>query len=505
MNTPVAADAARGPSDVQTGNVRTMTDPDPMQKAAQEWFRKGTEALQKENYPYAVECFGTAVKMQPDNVVYRQTRHGSIEKMYGENGTGARMASVRTVGIRGRIKKARLKKDWVAVDQAAEEGLYFNPWDAQMYADAGEAAVQRKAIDVAKYTWSKAVKYDLANMAYNRSLGLVLQECNEYKAARDCFRRIYEADPTNAEARRMMSELDAESVMHRGGYDVADTTRDVAEQHEAPVNAYEQDRKARKGQQPTADAPGESDEADLKHAIRKEPDNLNHYLRLAEYYQDQRQFPQSLEMYEQVLEKSPNNTDVLEFKEDVELEILREKLADQSELFRKNPDKKRLKEKIVDLRKQLIKREIEVLEPRIERHPQDMRMRYDLAERFRKTKQHAKAIPLYQQASADSRLKEDALVWLGECFVRDNKLELGKRQFEKAVDSLNAADKPDAYKLAHYWLGRIFEKAGRNDDADHHYTEILSVDYSYRDVQERLEKLQGGDDALKFDDDEGLE
>lgn len=479
-----------------------MSAPDPMKKAAQEWFGKGSEALKKENFPYAAECFGTAVKMQPDNVVYRQTRHGSLERLYGNNGSGARMASVRVMGIRGKIKKARLQKNWSAVDQAAEEGLSLNPWDAQMYAEVGEAAVNREAADVAKYAWSKAVKYDLANIGYNRSLGYVLRDCHEYKAARDCFKRIYEADPTDAEARNMMSQLDAESVMHRGGYDVAETTRDVADKKEETVDAYEKDRRARKGQQMTADAPGESDEADLRHAIRKDPDNLNNYLRLAHYYQEQRQLPQALELYDQALEKSPQSTDILEFKEDVELDILRDKLADTTELLRKYPDRKNLKEKVSALRLQLVKQEIAALTPRIERHPQDMKMRFDLAERLRRVKKFAKAIPLYQQASADTRLKEDALVWLGECFIRDGKLELGKRQFEKAIGLLNATDKPDPFKLAHYRLGQIHEKAGHADEADHHYTEILSIDYNYRDVQERLEKLQGGDAGLQLDEDE---
>ena len=472
-----------------------------MQNAAREWYRKGHEALQKKNFVYAVECFGTGVRMQPDNVVYRQTRHGSLERMYDNNGTGARLASVRLVGIRGRIKKSRLKKDWSAVDQAAEEGLYLNPWDAQFFADVGESAVQRKAREVAVYAWSRAVKYDLNNIAYNRSLGHVLRETGQYKEARDCFRRIYEADPTDSEARSMMSQLDAESVMDRGGYDVAETTRDVVAQQETQVDAYEADRQARRGQQANAAAPGESDESDLRHAIRKDPDNLNHYLRLAEYYRGQRQLTQSVELYEQVLERAPHNTDVLELKEDVELDILRDRLADADELFRRHPDKARVKETVATRRAELVAREIEILEPRIERHPQDMKMRFDLAERFRRTKQYHKAIPLYQQSSADIRLKEDALVWLGECFVRSGKLPLGVRQFDKALESLNASDKPDPFKLAHYWLGRIAEKGDRCDDADHHYTEILSVDYGYRDVQVRLEQLQTSVDGLEFDDD----
>jgi len=475
-----------------------------METAAQDWFRKGTEALQKENFKYAVECFGTSLKMKPDNVLYRQTRHGSLEKMYGGNGSGAKMASVRMVGIKGRIKKAQVKKDWAALDLAAEDGFFLNPWDPQMYAAAGEAAVQREFWEVARYAWAKAVKYEITNMAYNRSLGEVLRELREYKAARDCYKRIHDADPTDTDARSMMSQLDAESVMDRGGYDQADSTREVATTQTESVNAYEEDRRARKGKKKEAEAPGESVEADLRHAIRKDPDALNNYLRLADHYRTARELSKSLDLYEQALEKSPNSTDILELKEDVELEILNDKLSEKADLSRKHPDKKRLRDQVVELKQTLASREMEILEPRIERHPQDMKMKYDLADLYRRSKQFAKAIPLYQQASADIRLKEDALVWLGECFVRDRKLDLGRRQFERALESINAADNPEPFKLAHYWLGRIYEKAKRSDDAATHYTDVLSVDYGYRDTQDRLESLQGAADELKFDD-EGLD
>ncbi len=473
-----------------------------MQRAAQEWFRKGTEALQKGNFKYAVECFGTSAKMQPGNVLYRQTRHGSIERMYNNNGTGAKMASVRMMGIRGRIRKLQLQKNWDGVDQAAEDGVLLNPWDPQMFAAIGEAASQRGHWEVAEYAWSKAVKYDLNNIAYNRAFGKVLAHQNKFDAARSCFRRIYEADPTDSEARAMMNQLDAESVMHRGRYDQAESTRDVAAvQQETQVNAYEEDRRARRGKQATADAPGESQEADLRHAIRKDPDNLNHYLRLADYYRTERRLSESLEMYDQALEKAPKNTDVLELREDVELEILKEKLAEKEELLRRHPDKQRLKDQVAELKKKLIAREIEILEPRISRHPQDMKMKYDLADRYRRTRQYAKAIPLYQQSSADTRLKEEALVWLGECFVRDRKPDLGRRQFERALETLNGTDRPEPFKRAHYWLGVIYEKAGRVSEAADHYTEILSIDYGYRDTQKRLEQLQGRDDQISLDDD----
>ena len=65
-----------------------MSEPDPMQKAAQEWYRKGTEALQKQNFDFAVESFGRAVSMKPDNVLYRQTRHGKFFGLHGNEFPG---------------------------------------------------------------------------------------------------------------------------------------------------------------------------------------------------------------------------------------------------------------------------------------------------------------------------------------------------------------------------------------------------------------------------------
>jgi tetratricopeptide (TPR) repeat protein len=477
---------------------------DQLSKAAQEWFRKGTEALHRNNWDFAIECFSNCIRMKPDNVLYRQTRHGCIRKKYDDNGSGARMAGVKLMGVRGKIKKARMQKNWTAVDQAAEEGMTINPWDAQLYADIGEAAVEQERGDVAAYAWEQAVKQDMTNIGYNRSLGYVLRDRGQYDKARECFARIYKADPTDADARSMMSRLDAEQTMDGGGYEKAKDTQDVKVAKEEPVNAYEADRQARKGGAPAADAPGESAELDLIHAIRKDPKDINNYVKLAELYRSERKLPQSIEQYDKALEVSGNDTAILESREDVELELIRERATEAADRARKNPDKDRLKEKAIALRDEYVTRQIDVLKPRVERHPNDTRMRFDLAELYRKTKQYTSAIPLYQQASADSRLKEDSLVWLGECFIRTGKLDLGRRQFEKALETLSK-EKPDAFKTAHYCLGRVYEKAKKNDLAESHYSEILLMDYEYKDVQKRLEDLQAASGGLDLLDDEEVD
>ena len=72
-------------ADSLTDSIRKQGMSDPLAKAAAEWFQKGTEAMGRENWDFAVECFGSAVKMKPDVVLYRQTKHGCSRKRYAKS------------------------------------------------------------------------------------------------------------------------------------------------------------------------------------------------------------------------------------------------------------------------------------------------------------------------------------------------------------------------------------------------------------------------------------
>lgn len=469
---------------------------DEREKGAQHWYKKGAEAMGHKNWDYAIKAFGNAAALMPEVLLYRQNKHGCIRKSFNENGTGAKMAGMRLMGIRGRIKKCRMQKDWKGVETAAEEGLLVNPWDAQLMFDLGDSCQTQQNTSVARYGFERAVEYDKDNIEYNRRLGNLLFELRDYKAARACFERIYKLDSNDGEARSMMSRIDAESTMDIGGYDNAENTRDVkVEQPEVRKNAYDEDREGRGGKPKAADAPGESDEADLLHAIRKDPKNLNLYLKLADLYIKDRQFGKAQDQYNKALEIS-NNAEIREKLHEVQLTMLVNELSEATDRARKNPGKERLVEKVNALKGELLAKEIEFLTYSVELHPNEMRKKFDLAKRLMNNKEHAKSIPLLQQSVSDPRLKVDALVMLGECFVKDGKLDLGRRQFEKALDGLSAADKPDPFKTAHYYLGRIYEKAKKRDQAEHHYGEILAVDYEYKDVLKRLEGLGGAEASI---------
>jgi hypothetical protein len=109
-----------------------------------------------------------------------------------------------------------------------------------------------------------------------------------------------------------------------------------------------------------------------------------------------------------------------------------------------------------------------------------------------RVKKWALSIPLLQQSSADTRLKAEALINLGKCFVNDGKRPLGLRTLERVLPEVGPHDQKELFCEAHYLLGCLYQEAGDVAKAVDHFTEVIGVDYDYKDAAKRLDEIQGG-------------
>lgn len=450
----------------------------PKDKLCADCWRRGTEAMQKQNWDYAMEMFATCVNIKPDNLVYRQTLRGVTQRKYGDNKTGAgAMEKMKLIGIRGRIKKARSKQDWEEMDKAAEEGLRINPWDPALHCDLGEAALKREFMEVAEFAFECAFKAELKNKEYALKYAEILKTRGKYKQAATVLEHVFKLDPNDMAVSREITRLQAMQTTVDGGFEEAESTLDLKKK--GPVAA-------RPGE---LVAPGQSEEDDLKHAIRREPERLENYSKLASYYRRERRYEEARELLQKALQMSGGDVGYREQIEDVELDLLRHNRDVARDAAAADPTARKNYE---DLEKELVKRELEVFLSREQRYPQDMRLKMEIATRFMRFQKWQEAIPRLQKAQQDSRLRAQALAHLGMCFYKDGKLSLAKGQLERAVPDLNHDRDPKLFKEAHYNLARILEELGETEKAEQHYGEVLVVDYDYRDARQRLERIQAG-------------
>lgn len=465
-------------------------------KWAAENYRRGNEAVEKKNWDLAVENYGMCVKLVPGNLHYRQLLRQTTRKKYNDNGTGAGMlAKAKLMGIRSRVSSAKKKADWAEVDKACEEGLQINPWDVQLLADLGEAHKKQENLDIARESYRLACMIDKSNKDLHRSFAEILAEKGEYDEATRIWEHVYKLDPLDGHARNMITSMQTLKTTHRGGYDDAKSTLDVSVKNDekANRNAYDDYAPTSKSQA-NAFAPGESVENDLKQAIRKEPDNIAHYTKLGLYYRKNKQLDEAAEILTKAVQISGNSADIRELVEDVELDKMRINIELGKARAAKSNDPVD-RENVSALSIELIKREIEVLGARVERYPQDMNKKYDLALRFMKTQKWTLAIPQLQKACLNPRLKGKALLALGKCFIYDKKLPLARAQLERALPEMNHDNDPDSFKETHYLLGRVFQELGDKLNAEKHYGEVYAIDSDYKDVRKRYEDIQGGASA----------
>jgi tetratricopeptide (TPR) repeat protein len=464
--------------------VSVETAVDNKKKIAADCFRKGNDAMEKRNFDYAVKMQSQAVQLIPDNLMFRQTLRGCERYLYANNKLGARFARLRLrlKGIRGKIRKARSKSDWGALDQAAEAGLTLNPWNAQLNADMGEACFQRGYNELAEFGYKIAVENDPENRRFLEKLGEVYELRGNYSAAIDCWKKISKLYPNDGQVRAKITGLEASRVMDHGGYEGAKTTQEVKK------TAYDDYRPATDKHVPDAVAgPGASVEGDLLRAIRKNPADKGTYLKLSEIYRKQKEFDKAEEILQKAFEATGSaDLNIRQIIEDVELERRRHEI----ELGRAIVKDEAGKRNIEALKRELHQREIEILTTRVERYPMDAGLKYDLATRLMKSKDFKKAIPLLQQATVDQRREAKVRVALGKCFIAEKQIKLALYQFEKSVEKINAHDDPELYCEAHYILGRLCEDEGDPEKAEKHFSDVLSVDYSFKDARERLERLQ---------------
>ena len=422
-------------------------------KAASKCYRTGNEALEKQNWDYALQMFSTCASMVMDNVMYRQLARKTAYRKYDDNKTGAgTLSKSKLIRIRSKIRKRKSKEVWDEVDKLAEEGLKINPWDAQLNADLGEAAHAREYLDVAKFAFACARNAEPKSKVYNRMLAEVLEEKSEFLEAAKVWEYICKLDPNDGEARSKATQAAFEEVRTKGGYEEAKSTADVAVQ------------RARLSKKPgEEDAPGMSLEKDLQHAIRKEPEHVENYLKLAHHYRANKKLEEAAQILQKASEVSGGDPNIQVQLEDVQLARMRAHLAIAREKLAAEPDEPVYEKKVQGLATELLKRELQVFSRRTDRYPQDMQLKLELADRLMRIKKWPQAIPLLQKASQHTRLKAKAMFLQGKCFMYDNKLSLARGLFDRAIPELNADTDPKLFTEAHYLTGRVCEELGDTD------------------------------------------
>jgi hypothetical protein len=461
-------------------------------------FEHAQRCAEKADYEYANDLLTQCVTEDPANLIYLQHFLGNLAQKYGNNKKGSRFAGLKSKTSRMALSKAAGKGQWREAFAAACEALKSNPWDTATLLDVADAYNQLGSDECQLYALRWALDAAPKDATVNRRAAETLARLGQFDQAISCWRRVEQAKPGNEQAAKAISQLSVEKTIHQGGYNQELLQGAVANPAAMETALRERTAPGRKEMGAAQAAKPKVDngrERELLDAVANQPAEIVNYVELAELFTAQSRLREAEEILARALAASGGGD--LAVRERLEEAHLR-RAHSQVVVAQRRAEQEKTEE-AVDLARRMAAQanqaELEVYAARAARSPGNLMLQYELGLRCKRAGKFKEAIQAFQAARDDARHRALVQLHLGESFqhIRQFKLALGA--YEAAVEAADSMQL-DTKKLALYRAGVLAAELGDRDRAEKHLTQLAAIDFGYRDVAERLDKLAAIRDSV---------
>ena len=194
----------------------------------------------------------------------------------------------------------------------------------------------------------------------------------------------------------------------------------------------------------------------------------------------------------QVLQDAHQQFGSYRFKQrasEIRMRANRRQARDFRARLKADPDNQQLAQEYKRMIKEHLEAELDHFQDSAKNYPTDMRLRFEVGRRLLQLGRYDQAIPALQEGQRDPKNHLRALSLLGQCFFK-------KKWYPDAIDVYTRAlQSPDVAagtigKELQYNLGRAYQAAGQTEQAAKAYSAVAQIDFLYKDVRQRLDRLR---------------
>jgi serine/threonine protein kinase len=185
------------------------------QRAAAGQFERAREVLAADNYDYGIHLLLSCCKLDPTNLQYRRVLRQTAKAKYDHNQRGSRFAWLTSLPARTRLKTAKRAEDYLKVLEYGEEVLMHNPWDVSTHMEMAQAAEALGLENLAVWLLEEARDKDSGHIDINRALAQLYEDRGDFKQAIIHWERVRQADPSDPETSRKITQLAASETIVR--------------------------------------------------------------------------------------------------------------------------------------------------------------------------------------------------------------------------------------------------------------------------------------------------
>ncbi|MEO1991830.1 MAG: tetratricopeptide repeat protein [Pirellulales bacterium] len=461
------------------------------QKRLQKCFIAGEQKISG-NVDYAIQMFAQCVLGDPSNAIYLQSFLAALKKKFGKKKAGG-FSALFSAGARGGLKKLAANKQWLQLISKGVEILKTSPLNEGTLLAIANACEElgfhethpvylRAALDVAP----SDPEVNLACAEYAEVRG-------EFDQAIACWRRISNIKSMAEEAERMITKLQVDKTVAKGrGLDGRQPpSQATVKQSEKEDGASVSESESAVSQQSQLES--------LRKQLKENPANINVAIELSSLLEKQESLEAAEAVLQQTLSASGNDLKIREHLEDRQIRWGRQKVLIAEKLL-KADDTPKHRKTLETVREAQLRQETEVFRARSDRYPENLTWRFELAKRLKDAGNYDAAIKEFQVALKDERREGSVRRELGECFQKTRQYQLAFQSYQQAVDTLTDRQS-DLQKRALYRAGVLAMGLKDTDSAQKYLSSLAAIDFSYRDVADRLDKLKSiGDNIIGEND-----
>lgn len=445
-------------------------------RKAKEHFEKGLQAMERNNVDYAMDMFEVALDLAPNLLRARRfLRAAAIRKQGGKaSGLGNAMSSLTGLGSVF-AAQAQIKKKPEEAVRTVEKLLRKSPFNMQFINLMVQAANAAGMPEVALMSLEIAKEHYPQDVDLLRALAKLYQDNNKMHESRLVYEEVLNLKPGDPKAIKDMKDAAALDTMQRGKWE--DQTTDFRGKLKNKGESIQLEKQA-KAVASDADLTALIKETQAN--VKRDPQNINYKRALADYFSKANRYEESLA----VLDEAQKQTGGADPQIDRMISSIRIKQYDERI---ERLDAEGNADQANAVRKEKADFVFSDTEDKVRRYPNDLLFKFDLGVLQYERGALNEAIQLMQLAQRNPQRRIRALYYLALCFKQKNQLDIALEQLEKANSELTLMD--ENKKSILYELGTTSEAMGQPDKALEYFKDIYSVDISYRDVAQRIEKF----------------
>lgn len=448
-------------------------------RGLREYYEKGTAALEKHNFDYAVTMFLQVLQKEPGFFECRQALRAAQFKKQGTGGGFFRKV-IGTASSSPLMAKAQLALRNNPLDalQTTEQILNSDPSSATAHKILAEAALALDFPRTAVLSLELVAKQSPRDRDVIMKLAEAQIRAGQAAKADNLLNDLQRAYPDDNEIAQALKDLAARRTLNEGGYEALSdgqgSYRDILKDKEESVMLEQEKRDVK------TDDVAQRLMEEYEARLPQEPNNLRLVRQLAELCAEKKQYDRALAYYQRIISTEGSSDSTIEQA----IAQTTVKKFDHA-LAQLDPNDPAHAEEIARIQSERAAFELAECRQRSDKYPNDLQIRYELGVLLFNNGKTSEAIAELQKAQSNPHRRIQAMNHLAQCFGRRKMWDLAARTLQNAIKEKLGFD--EEKKDLIYNLGYMLDNMGRKDEAIEQFKLIYEIDISYRDVAARVD------------------